>query len=53
MLGRGGAEDVVQSQKFIDEITAVDRVHAAVPGKDDDKEGEKALPWEEAEDGFR
>ena len=53
MLGRGGAEDVVQSQKFIDEITAVDRVHAAVPGKDDGKEGEKPLPREKAEDGLR
>ena len=53
MLGRGGAEDVVQSQKFIDEITAVDRIHAAVPGKDDGKEGEKPLPGEKAEDGLR
>ena len=53
MLRGCGAEHIVKSQEFADEIAAMDEVHAAIPGKDDSEEGQKSLPRKQAKNGFR
>ena len=49
VLGRGGPEDVVKAEEFTYKVSAVDEVHAHIPGKGDCEECKDALPGEEGE----